>query len=194
MSRAKSGSQLRIIGGQWRGRRLGFTPAPGLRPTGDRVRETLFNWLTADIHGARCLDLFAGSGALGLEALSRGAGHCDFVDTSDRALTDIQGHLQALGASDRGRCHRLGALDFLARDYGPWDILFLDPPFNSSLMSPVCSALATGSALAQGALVYMEMGLREDLPDLPPSWELYRDKKAGEVRYCLFVVGPGQKG
>ena len=94
MSRAVKGraanSQLRIIGGQWRGRKLTFTPAEGLRPTTDRVRETLFNWLAADIQGARCLDLFAGSGALGLEALSRGAAHCDFVETSVCALRDLQ--------------------------------------------------------------------------------------------------------
>ena len=94
-------SQLRIIGGQWRGRKLTFTPAEGLRPTTDRVRETLFNWLAPFIFGARCADLFAGSGALGLEALSRGAAHCDFVDSAKAAGRQIAGHLETLGASDR---------------------------------------------------------------------------------------------
>ena len=121
-------SQLRIIGGQWRGRKLAFTPEDGLRPTADRVRETLFNWLAADIHGARCLDLFAGSGALGLEALSRGAAHCDFVDHSSRACRQIETHLALLEAADRGHCHPVGAEPFLRGAQQAYDIVFLDPP------------------------------------------------------------------
>src|SRR6516225_870905 len=93
-------SEVRIIGGAWRGRKLAFTPADGLRPTGDRIRETLFNWLSPYIHGARCVDLFAGSGALGLEALSRGAAHCDFIDSASRAVSTVQEHLVTLSATD----------------------------------------------------------------------------------------------
>lgn len=193
-ARGRAGNQLRIIGGRWRGRKLGFTPAPGLRPTGDRIRETLFNWLASDIHGAHCLDLFAGSGALGLESLSRGAAYCDFVDTSGQALADIQGHLETLSATDRGHCHQMHAADFLARSPGHWNILFLDPPFGTGLMRVACEALALHATLAPGTMIYVEAGLREPLPALPRSWELYRDKSAGEVRYSLFVVGSGQKG
>ena len=187
--RASSG-QLRIIGGQWRGRKLRFRAAPGLRPTTDRVRETLFNWLAGDIDGARCLDLFAGSGALGLEALSRGAHHCDFVDSASRSVEDIAGHLASLGATARAHCHAVPARRFLANHTGPWDIVFLDPPFGEAQLGPAVEALA--GRLHEGALVYIETGQRETLPALPPHWAPHRDKTAGDVRYRLFVVGPRQ--
>ncbi len=188
-----SSGQLRIIGGQWRGRRLRFRSAEGLRPTTDRVRETLFNWLAADIPGARCLDLFAGSGALGLEALSRGAAHCDFVDTGSRALADIAGHLDALEAVGRGYCHCAPAQQFLAGHSGPWDIVFLDPPFGAGLLEAAVELLDR-DRLVPGALAYIETAQREPLPPLPARWQLHRDKRAGEVRYRLFVVGSSQSG
>lgn len=197
MSRGAKGggaSQLRIIGGQWRGRKLSFTPAAGLRPTGDRVRETLFNWLAPDIHDARCLDLFAGSGALGLEALSRGASHCDFVDTSGATLRTIQEHLQTLNATASANCHHLAATDFLTREADPWHIVFLDPPFDTGMLAPAIEALAQRQCLAPDALVYIETGHEEALPPLPTRWELHREKRAGEVSYRLFIVGSGQKG
>lgn len=194
MSRAVKGdgsrSQVRIIGGQWRGRRLTFTPEEGLRPTSDRVRETLFNWLTPDIHGARCLDLFAGSGALGLEALSRGAAHCDFVDTSSPALRQIEAHLNTLGAGAIGQCQRGSALKFLETPSVPWDIVFVDPPFGLDLVQPSCERLTRPGVMAQHALVYVETG-KGEAPAIPPSWELHREKLAGDVRYRLFIVGPG---
>jgi 16S rRNA (guanine966-N2)-methyltransferase len=194
MSRApkgcKSRSQLRIIGGQWRGRKLAFTPEPGLRPTTDRVRETLFNWLAPDIHGARCLDLYAGSGALGLEALSRGAARCDFVDTSSASLRQIQLHLNALGTANAGHCRPGSALDFLASNSDTWDIVFVDPPFGADLVEPSCALLNRPGLLAQAALVYVETAKREQ-PDFPHSWTLHREKQAGEVCYRLFIVDPG---
>ncbi len=195
MSRAvKRGSsnQLRIIGGQWRGRKLDFTPADGLRPTTDRVRETLFNWLAPDIHGARCLDLFSGSGALGLEALSRGAAHCDFVDTSAPALAQIEHHLHTLDATGRAACHCQSALRFLEEESANWDIIFIDPPFGHHLVAPACELLAQTGKLQEGGLVYIETGSREALPQLPPEWILHRDKRAGDVSYRLFVVASGQ--
>ncbi len=184
-------SQLRIIGGQWRGRKLAFTPEEGLRPTADRVRETLFNWLAADIHGARCLDLFAGSGALGLEALSRGAAFCDFVESSSRACRQIQSHLALLDATERGHCSTTGAELFLRNAQQPYDIVFLDPPFGRDLLAPACAGLVTGGLLASGALVYIETGNSEALPDLPANWVQHRDKRAGAVSYRLFVVDAG---
>ena len=194
MSRAPKGSgsrsQLRIIGGQWRGRKLAFTPEPGLRPTTDRVRETLFNWLAPDIHGARCLDLFAGSGALGLEALSRGAAHCDFIDTSRAALRQIQSHLDSLGAGDTGHCRPGSAPDFLASATGPWDMVFIDPPFGAGLVEITCALLDRPGLLAPHALIYVETGKSEQ-PDFPGSWNLHREKQAGDVCYRLFVVDPG---
>ena len=179
-------STLRIIGGQWRGRRLAFTPAEGLRPTTDRVRETLFNWLAPSIHGARCLDLFAGSGALGLEALSRGAASCDFVDTSTTALRQIKEHLGILQAQALGHCHAADALTFLQGARGGYEIIFIDPPFGRALVDPVCRQLARSALVASGGLVYVETAVRDPVPTVPAEWRLHREKVAGEVIYRLF--------
>ncbi|GAB3284075.1 16S rRNA (guanine(966)-N(2))-methyltransferase RsmD [Parahaliea aestuarii] len=183
---ATSGTaQLRIIGGHWRGRKLSFLPADGLRPTADRVRETLFNWLAPVIRDARCLDLFSGSGALGLEALSRGAAHCAFVDTNGANLRQISKHLDTLDAADRGACHNRTAEEFLNGNREPWDIVFLDPPFERGLAAPALTLLADGH-LAPEAMVYLECGRQEMLPAVPDSWDLHRDKTAGNVRYLLY--------
>ena len=182
-------STLRIIGGRWRGRRLTFSPAEGLRPTTDRVRETLFNWLAPAIHGAHCLDLFAGSGALGLEALSRGAAHCDFVDTSRPALSQIENHLQTLGAAGQASCHATRALDFLQGSQTSYDIDFIDPPFGTGLIDPTCAQLASGGALRPACYVYIESAAREPAPVVPLDWRLHREKVAGAVSYRLFEKG-----
>jgi 16S rRNA (guanine966-N2)-methyltransferase len=181
-------SRLRIIGGQWRGRKLTFTPEEGLRPTSDRVRETLFNWLAPYIHDARCADLFAGSGALGLEALSRGASHCDFVDTSGAALAQIGNHLATLGAASAGHCHPSSALQFLQASSEPYDLVFIDPPFSRELVNPVCTVLAEKKLLVSGGLAYVEWAASEPPPMTPPGWSLHRDKTAGGVAYRLFIV------
>jgi 16S rRNA (guanine966-N2)-methyltransferase len=180
--------QVRIIGGRWRGRKLAFSPADGLRPTGDRVRETLFNWLAADITGARCADLFAGTGALGLEALSRGAALCDFVDSSRAALTAITEHLERFDALEQGCCHPGPAQQFLETATQPYDIVFVDPPFNLQLVSPTCNALVQGRLLRDDALVYIESEAKNPPPQVPPGWNLRRDKVAGGVAYRLFSV------
>jgi 16S rRNA (guanine966-N2)-methyltransferase len=190
-SRSKSAktSTLRVIGGQWRGRKLRFTPAPGLRPTTDRIRETVFNWLAPVIAGARCLDLFAGSGALGIEALSRGAAHCDFVDTSADALGQISRHLDMLGASTRGECHRRAAAAYLAAAAGGYDVVFIDPPFGLGLVAETSIQLAQGALLSPEAVVYIEMAAAEGTPQVPEHWQAYREKRAGEVAYRLFLAG-----
>lgn len=181
-------SEVRIIGGRWRGRKLVFAPAEGLRPTGDRIRETLFNWLAPHIEGARCLDLFAGSGALGVEALSRGASHCDFVDTSRTAMQQVGQHLQEFDALDRGLCHLSSALHFLQVSAQSYDIVFIDPPFQLQIVGQVCEALAQRSLLNENALVYIEMAASEPSPTAPSDWLLHRDKVSGAVSYRLFCV------
>ena len=189
---AKSGHQgsqglLRIIGGSWRGRKLRFKPVEGLRPTADRTRETLFNWLAPTITDARCLDLFAGSGALGLEALSRGAGYCDFVDRAKSCTQQIGLHLDTLNAADRASLHTGTADQFLEAANGTYDIIFLDPPFEKQLLQPICSKLAAASLLSPSGMIYLEMGANEVAPELPREWRLHRDKRAGSVIYQLYT-------
>jgi 16S rRNA (guanine966-N2)-methyltransferase len=177
---------IRIIGGTWRGRRFRFADVPDIRPTPDRVRETLFNWLGARVVGARCLDLFAGSGALGFEALSRGATSAVFVEQSAvaaRALTELSATLDAQGA----RVEREDALRFLRRAPTPFDIVFLDPPFAAGLLSNAGELLENHGWLAPEALIYVESAAREPLPPLPASWQLLKAKQAGEVGYHLFA-------
>lgn len=181
-------SELRIVGGKWRSRKLSFTPAAGLRPTTDRIRETLFNWLAPTINGARCADLFAGSGALGLEALSRGAAHCDFVDTSKLVQHQILRHLEALGASSHGHCFVDSAQNYLRSEKTSVDIAFIDPPFALGMVEPVCRSLSRSGLLAHEAWVYVETPKSEALSELPANWSLYRDKVAGDVAYRLYRV------
>ena len=183
---AKRG-QLRIIGGQWRGRKLLFTATEGLRPTPDRVRETLFNWLAGATADARCLDLFAGSGALGLEALSRGASHCTFVDAADTSIDNIRQHLDTL-ACQQAHIFKMDALRWLqqAQDQA-FDIVFLDPPFGKGLLGSCCEQLASSGLLTDGAQIYVEAAVHEEEPVMPSAWTLCKDKQAGAVRYRLFV-------
>ena len=179
--------ELRIIAGLWRGRKLRFKATPGLRPTPDRVRETLFNWLAGEISAAHCLDLFAGSGALGLEALSRGADHCVFVDTQANAIQTINGHLQTLSCNS-AETHCADALHWLQHSpVVPAQLVFLDPPFAAGLLPAVCAALEARAWLVDGATIYLESGSHETGPTVPPGWQLKREKISGEVRYQLFV-------
>jgi 16S rRNA (guanine966-N2)-methyltransferase len=178
---------FRIIGGAHRGRRLGFPPLPGLRPTPDRVRQTVFDWLAPTIIGARGLDLFAGSGALGLEALSRGAAAVTFVEREHTAADAIRGHLETLKASN-GTVLAADALGALATLRGPFDVAFVDPPFDSTLRRKTLDALATAGLLAPGARVYLE-GPADEEPSPPPGWSVHRSKRAGNVGYHLLVVG-----
>ena len=182
-----SSNQLRIIGGLWRGRKLSFPTLEGLRPTPDRVRETLFNWLAPEISGARCLDLFCGSGALGLEALSRGAARVDMVDSARAAVQQLRSNMALLQA-DTSQAKHDNALNWLSLNHEPYDIIFLDPPFHSGLAAQCLAALAQQPLLKPHAWVYLEMGRDEELPALPSHWHLHREKTAGQVRYQLFKV------
>ncbi len=192
-SRPRTGrpGQLRIIAGQWRGRRLSVPELPGLRPTSDRVRETVFNWLMPVLEGAHCLDLFAGTGALGLEALSRGARRVVFVERQAQAAARLREHFTTLGITPAGAAvvEQTEALAYLARPPEPFDIVFLDPPFRQGLLRPCCERLAQGW-LRPGARVYLESEREVGEPVLPAGFELLRSKSAGEVGYHLAVWQP----
>jgi 16S rRNA (guanine966-N2)-methyltransferase len=175
---------LRIIGGEWRGRRIRFPAVEGIRPTPDRVRETLFNWLAAVVSGSRCLDLFAGSGALGLEALSRGAAAVTFVERDRAAASGLRATAELL-APDRAVVVQADANSWLARDTTPFDIVFLDPPFDSDLLAGALDALESRGWLAADAWIYVEMPARGGPPPIPASWRLHRSGRAGEVGYHL---------
>lgn len=179
-------SQLRIIGGQWRGRKLSFPEIEGLRPTGDRIRETLFNWLAPDIQGARVLDLFAGSGALGLEALSRGAERAVLIEKHPQAAANLVSHLKTLSA-ENAKVLSMDALQFLQQGNAgdPYNTVFIDPPFNADLWQPIVELLNQPQWLATNAWIYVETP-RESHWQAPENWHLHRDKMAGQVRYRLF--------
>jgi 16S rRNA (guanine966-N2)-methyltransferase len=178
-------NRLRIVGGRWRGVRISFPPLEALRPSPDRVRETLFNWLQSVVIDARCLDLFAGSGALGIEALSRGAASVTFVDREVRVKQHLEETLLRLDAQ-HATVHVAEALKFLNGAAQPFDIVFLDPPFASSLLGEVCEKLACARWLAPSAMVYVECPAGASLPRLPEGWTVYRSKRAGQVGYHLL--------
>jgi 16S rRNA (guanine966-N2)-methyltransferase len=179
-------SQLRIIGGQWRGRKLSFPEIEGLRPTGDRIRETLFNWLAPDIQSAKVLDLFAGSGALGLEALSRGAELAVLIEKHPQAAANLLSHLKTLSA-ENAKVLSMDALQFLQQGNAgdPYSIIFIDPPFNADLWQPIVDLLNQPQWLATNAWIYVETP-KESNWQAPENWHLHRDKMAGQVRYRLF--------
>jgi 16S rRNA (guanine966-N2)-methyltransferase len=181
--------RLRLIGGRWRGRRLPIPDQPGLRPSPDRVRETLFNWLAPVLPGARCLDLFAGSGALGLEAASRGASRVVLIERNDQVARQLRANCQTLDAHNV-EVVQADALTWLAGTPQPFDLLFLDPPFAEGLLAPACRRLAERGWLAPGARVYLESADRTGFPPLPASWELIRERTAGQVRFGLVLVHP----
>lgn len=184
--RAKPARELRIIGGRWRGRRWQFPADTLIRPTPDRVRETLFNWLMAEVPAARCLDLFAGSGALGLEALSRGAGAVTFVEADRAAASAIETRLNdwaAVGGSvvcaDAPRWLEQAAVE-------PMDIAFLDPPFAAGLTPRALATLTSRGWLRERALVYLECAADEPPAAFGAGWSVHRSGRAGEVGYHLL--------
>jgi 16S rRNA (guanine966-N2)-methyltransferase len=178
---------LRIIGGSWRGRKLRFPADAAIRPTPDRVRETLFNWLQTRVPGSRCLDLFAGSGALGLEALSRGARHVTFVEHDAAAARALRNLLTEWQAPD-AEVEQTDALRYLGRPGEPFDIVFLDPPFAAGLLAPALERLQAWGRLAPDALVYIEYPAHQPPPPVPEGWTRARTKQAGEVGYDLWAI------
>lgn len=179
-------NQVRIIAGEWRGRKLAFPSISGLRPTSDRIRETLFNWLAPRLPGGRCLDLFAGSGALGFEAASRGAGQVTMVENDPEAFAMLERNRSAL-AADRVELLAEDALNYLQRTPVTFNIVFVDAPFSMGLLPAIIAALQAGGWLAEDARIYLETAQGE-APSVPVNWRLDREKRAGQVDYRLYSV------
>ncbi|MGN8198298.1 16S rRNA (guanine(966)-N(2))-methyltransferase RsmD [Salinisphaera sp. RV14] len=196
-ARAERDAHLRVIGGAWRSRVLPVADRPGLRPTPNRVRETLFNWLAPMLAGARCIDLFAGTGALGIEALSRGAARAVFVDNDRQAATAIEAALEMLGATDRGRvlvADGTHAADRLAGERA--DVVFIDPPFEAELHAAALAGLS--GLIDHRTRVYVEYPARDEAvigERLAADYEILRQSRSAGVGYCLARLRPaGEHG
>ncbi len=179
-------NKLRIIGGDWRSRQLSFVDAPGLRPTPARVRETVFNWLQYEIFGKRCLDLYAGSGALGFEAASRGAKSVIQVESNAQACRSLKDNALALSADDRIKVVQSDVLRYLEGEATAFDVVFLDPPFGLNLVIQTCRLLEDNGWLAKHAKIYVETERHFDFSGMPENWRQLKSKSAGEVGYHLF--------
>jgi len=188
-SLAKSNS-LRIIGGTWRSRRVQFIDSPKIRPTPDRVRETVFNWLASNIHGATCLDLFAGSGALGFEAMSRGADQVVLVEEDARIATMLNEQKDQFNAQTI-EIRNQNALTYLQNENQQYDVIFLDPPFDSDLLEKVIPMILKQQLLNVHGLLYVESATRQEsiksLEILLETLICIREKVSGEVRYALYT-------
>ena len=179
--------RLRIVAGNWRSRLLDIADVPGLRPTSTRIRETLFNWLAPGLPGARCLDLCAGTGALGLEALSRGAASAVFVERSAIATRMLRANIATLQAEGT-EVLQMDALDFSqAQASAPFDLVFLDPPFAADMLNDLCRLLSDRKLLASNARIYLEQDRDRPEPELPEGWRVLKNKTAGNVRYMLVT-------
>ncbi|MGO2342643.1 16S rRNA (guanine(966)-N(2))-methyltransferase RsmD [Vibrio litoralis] len=178
---------VRIISGLWRGCKLPVHDAQGLRPTTDRVKETLFNWLAADIPHARCLDLFAGSGGLGFESASRQAKLVTMVELNKQAYQQLVTNSSQLKANNI-EIHQQDALQFLQQSGKAYDVVFIDPPFRQGLLGQTLNLLQQNGWLAENGLVYIETEKELQLPEIPKHWQLHREKTAGQVCYRLYQL------
>lgn len=178
--------QIRIIGGKWRGRKLPVPDSPGLRPTTDRVRETLFNWLAPVIQEAHCLDCYAGSGALGLEALSRYAAQVTLIEYERNIAKQLSANLDLLSAQN-AKVINDSALTYLSQPGKPYDVVFLDPPFRQGMLSETIKLLEEQNWLADESWIYVEAESESTAIDVPVNWQLHREKVAGQVAYRLYI-------
>ncbi|BAE73358.1 Ribosomal RNA small subunit methyltransferase D [Sodalis glossinidius str. 'morsitans'] len=183
---ARSAGQIRIIGGRWRGRKLPVPDSPGLRPTTDRVRETLFNWLAPVIQGARCLDCFAGSGALGLEALSRAAASVTLLEQDRAVSAQLARNLLVLQAQ-QAEVITTDSLRWLAQPGAVFDVVFIDPPFRHGMITATVTALEQHRRLADDSWIYIETETEGPAPEVPAHWQLHREKIAGQISYRLYI-------
>jgi 16S rRNA (guanine966-N2)-methyltransferase len=178
--------KIRIIGGHWRGRKLPVLVEEGLRPTPDRVRETLFNWLAPIIEGARCLDLFSGTGALCLEALSRGASGVVMVERAKHVADQLRRNIATLAAADRATVIETDAIDYLRGTVAPFDVIFLDPPFASDFIARGSELIDKRGWLKPGGLIYVEAPAAMLPLPVPSHWTALKNKQAGQVGYHLL--------
>lgn len=176
--------RIRIVAGSLRGSKIDVIDVPGLRPTPDRVRETLFNWLAPVIVGMRCLDLYAGTGALGIEAISRGATSCAFVERDASAAATLASTLARLKVENAKVVQR-DAISWLTDEQGRFDLVFVDPPFANDVWTAICEKLETSGALAEGAWIYLESPA-DATPAVPADWRLHREARSGNVRHALY--------
>jgi 16S rRNA (guanine966-N2)-methyltransferase len=178
---------IRLISGQWRGRKLPVHDVEGLRPTTDRVKETLFNWLAAEVRDTRCLDVFAGSGSLGFEALSRYASYVMMIEQEPKAARQLQANLQTLQCTQAQVVCRDALQVLQAECTEPFELVFLDPPFRKELLSQAIPLLEQQGWLANRALIYLEREIEGIAPVIPANWQLIKDKQAGQVCYQLYL-------
>ena len=185
---AKKPGRLRIVAGKWRSRLLPIPDVEGLRPTSERIRETLFNWLGPRIYGTRCLDLFAGTGALGLEALSRDASEVVFVESSRKAVNALRHSIDTLDATGADVVQG-DAFEILKRcERESFDVIFLDPPFADNSLVDLCRLIDERRLLRTDGCIYIEQDRQSPIPDLPEGWQVTKSKTAGNVRYSLITV------
>lgn len=185
---SKNRGKVRITSGKWKNRNLEVPDIDGLRPTSERVRETLFNWLMPSIHKSVCLDLFAGSGSLGFEALSRGAKHCTFVEKSKLAFSQIKTTRTSLNAVN-SEVHNCDAIDFLSSVHNHnFNLVFLDPPFSDDYLISSIESIHEYQLVSSGGYIYIEFNKNNDLSDLPDNWSVIRKKIYGNVCFILIEV------
>ena len=191
MARGKgSKNRIRIIGGEWRSRQLPFIEVPGLRPTPDRVRETLFNWLQGKIAGARCLDLFSGSGAIAFEALSRYAAEVVFVEKHAKVAQQLKDNLASLKLEDQSRASIFNqdAMTYLKQADEPFDLIFLDPPYRKDLLPHVLDNIVESALIKFDGLIYLEHESEEHFDWSVWNLEPLKESKAGQVRGVLLAI------
>ena len=185
---SKNRGKVRITSGEWKNRNLEVPDIDGLRPTSERVRETLFNWLMPSIHKSVCLDLFAGSGSLGFEALSRGARHCTFVEKSKLAFRQIKTTRTILNAMN-SEAHNCDAIDFLSSVHNHnFNLVFLDPPFSDDYLISSIESIHEYQLVSRGGYIYIEFNKNNDLSDLPDNWSVIRKKIYGNVCFILIEI------
>lgn len=177
---------IRLISGQWRGKKLPVKDKQGLRPTTDRTKETLFNWLMHDIRDAKCLDCFSGSGSLGFEALSRYSEYCTFLELDKQVAEQLQVNINTLKVNN-AKVIQGDSLQYLKKTaVEQYDVVFIDPPFNLGLAQPCIEQLEAQGHLAENALIYLEVESTLTDLQLPDNWSLLKEKTSGQVRYQLF--------
>ena len=183
---ARQRNQLRITGGEFGSRRLHFPDAKGLRPTADRVRETLFNWLQGELAGVKALDLYAGSGALGFEALSRGAAHVTFVEKARNVADQLRENIELLNCPSKASVVNSTAERYLSQAESAFDVVFLDPPFAYGLLGKAIEILEENALLSPQAWIYLEQDSAHDWPDMPDNWAIHREGDAGQAAFRLI--------